>query len=543
MGANVLVVTRAQVTGGELTVEARVYSVDGKQAMLSKRYSGRADNPRSFAHQASDDIVALTQYRGVARSKIAFVSDRDATRSAAGSRSSTSSDYDGFNARRITVNNSLNILPAWSPDGRALAYVSYRQGGPNIFVARIFEGTQRQHHEGRRAGLRARPSPRTASASPTRATRPGTWRSGWPTPTAAARAASPSSPGSDTAPTWSPTGQEIAFTSDRGGTPQLYVMDSEGLNVRRLTTVGNWNDAAAWNPSKEYSEIAYTARLEAGGFDIAVIDLATRQVRQVTAGRGSCEYPSWAPNGRHLVFSCKRGNTWQITISDREGRTVNTLAAGRRQQRPAGLGAVIPAAPFANRGVMKRQTFAVVFVALALLSGCGGKKRPPAVLTDPGSRPHRPSGGDRDAGAGAAGQHRARHPGRGERQPERRGLLRHRRRAARAARSRTSTSTTTRPTLSDQARAVLEKHALWLQNHRAAKVTVEGHCDERGTVDYNLALGDKRARAARDYLVSLGVAADRLRHGLVRQGAPARHRGRRSSRSPGTGAPTSSVSR
>ena len=58
------------------------------------------------------------------------------------------------------------------------------------------------------------------------------------------------------------------------------------------------------------------------------IDLATRQVRQVTAGRGSCEYPSWAPNGRHLVFSCKRGNTWQITVSDREGRTIDTLGAG-----------------------------------------------------------------------------------------------------------------------------------------------------------------------------------------------------------------------
>jgi peptidoglycan-associated lipoprotein len=65
-------------------------------------------------------------------------------------------------------------------------------------------------------------------------------------------------------------------------------------------------------------------------------------------------------------------------------------------------------------------------------------------------------------------------------------------------------------TLSDQARAILEKHALWMQNHRQAKVTVEGHTDERGTVDYNLALGDKRARVAREYLVSLGVAGDRL---------------------------------
>ena len=64
--------------------------------------------------------------------------------------------------------------------------------------------------------------------------------------------------------------------------------------------------------------------------------------------------------------------------------------------------------------------------------------------------------------------------------------------------------------LSDEARATLEKHALWLQNHRDIKVQVEGHCDERGTVEYNLALGDARAQAARDYLLSLGVAPDRL---------------------------------
>lgn len=64
--------------------------------------------------------------------------------------------------------------------------------------------------------------------------------------------------------------------------------------------------------------------------------------------------------------------------------------------------------------------------------------------------------------------------------------------------------------LTDKARADLERHALWLQNHREVKVTVEGHCDERGTVEYNLALGEQRARAAREYLVSLGVAPERL---------------------------------
>jgi peptidoglycan-associated lipoprotein len=65
--------------------------------------------------------------------------------------------------------------------------------------------------------------------------------------------------------------------------------------------------------------------------------------------------------------------------------------------------------------------------------------------------------------------------------------------------------------LTDEARGMLEKHAVWLQSHRDAKVVVEGHCDERGTVEYNLALGDQRARAARDYLANLGVVQDRLK--------------------------------
>jgi peptidoglycan-associated lipoprotein len=65
--------------------------------------------------------------------------------------------------------------------------------------------------------------------------------------------------------------------------------------------------------------------------------------------------------------------------------------------------------------------------------------------------------------------------------------------------------------LTDAARGTLEQHALWLQGRRDVRVTIEGHCDERGTVEYNLALGEQRARAARDYLVSLGVAPERLR--------------------------------
>jgi TolB protein len=329
IGAKILVATRTEVTAGELAVEVKVYFVDSKQTMLAKRYSGRADNPRIFAHQASDDIMTLTQYRGVARTKIAFTSDRDSARGKKVSKELYIADYDGFNPRRVTVNGSLNLLPAWNPDGRNVAYVSYRQGTPQIYVASIFEGRNTPNLTGERGGQAFAPAyshdgKRIAFAS----NRSGNMEIWVANADGSGARNLTKSAATDTAPCWSPTGQEIAFTSNRGGSPQVYVMDSEGLNIRRLSTVGNYNDAPAWNPAKLYTEIAYTSRLEGGTFQIVIVDVAGGQVRQITEGRGSCEYPSWAPSGRHLVFSCQRGGTWQLTVADREGRNTRALQTG-----------------------------------------------------------------------------------------------------------------------------------------------------------------------------------------------------------------------
>ena len=157
----------------------------------------------------------------------------------------------------------------------------------------------------------------------------------------------------------------------------------------------------------------------------------------------------------------------------------------------------------------RRLTGLVLTLAvLAALSACGGKKRPPVLATTPGGAaaaapteeaPVQPleEGPDVRAmeGEGAEGTDIPGGAlGTGEGGP--------------LADIRFDYDSAA---LGDEARATLEKHALWLQGHRDSKVTVEGHCDERGTVDYNLALGEQRARATRDYLVGLGVAAERLR--------------------------------
>jgi peptidoglycan-associated lipoprotein len=153
---------------------------------------------------------------------------------------------------------------------------------------------------------------------------------------------------------------------------------------------------------------------------------------------------------------------------------------------------------------------AVALAVVLALAACGGKKRPPVLATTPGEKapaesserpPTQPveEGPDVRAvgGEGATGSDIQ--GGAGSAVTEQSSPLADIQFELDSA------------TLTDQARATLEKHALWLQGRRDVRVTIEGHCDERGTIEYNLALGEQRARAAREYLASLGVAADRLR--------------------------------
>jgi peptidoglycan-associated lipoprotein len=64
--------------------------------------------------------------------------------------------------------------------------------------------------------------------------------------------------------------------------------------------------------------------------------------------------------------------------------------------------------------------------------------------------------------------------------------------------------------LDEQARSLLRDNAEWLKDNPKVRVEIEGHCDERGTVEYNLALGAKRAKAAKDYLATLGISSERM---------------------------------
>ncbi len=337
LGADGLVIGTVQKQGDSLRVDVRLFGVKQQQAAFGREYVAQASNPRFIAHTASDEIFqSQLALRGVARTKIAFVSDRDGERLVGTVESRVVKevylcDYDGANQRRLTVNRTLNINPTWSPDGRSIAYTSYRRGVPDIFISNIFQGTIENplHSRGEENFLPVWSPDGTKIAFQSN-------RDGHAEIYVMSRDGSgirrlTNNPANDGTPTWSPTGRQIAFTSDRAGAPQIYVVDADGLNLRLLTHE-SYCDRPTWSPAP-YNEIAYASRT-GSGFDVKVLDLASGEIRQLTFGEGSNESPAYAPNGRHLVFSSTRSGRRQLYTIDRTGRDVRQLTKVGNNQTP-----------------------------------------------------------------------------------------------------------------------------------------------------------------------------------------------------------------
>ncbi len=342
LGADGLVIGTVRKTGTVVTVQVRLFNVAGRTAAFSKEYSGTAANPRVFAHTIADEIHKLQRnLTGVARTKLTFSSDRDGERMrgtvySRGVKEIYIADYDGASPRRITVNRSLNINPVWSSDGKAIAYTSYRRNNfPDIFIQRIYEGTPPEspaHGTDRIHNLLPAWSPDGTKLA-FMSFRDGNAEIYVMDTNGGNLRRLTRHPGIDSTPTWSPAGNSIAFTSDRSGSPQIYIVDADGLNQpRRITTQESWADRATWSPAP-FNEIAYAAR-SGPGFDIKIYDVAAGTTKQVTSGEGSNESPAFSPTGRHLAFTSTRAGNEQIFVVARDGNGLRQITREGRNFTP-----------------------------------------------------------------------------------------------------------------------------------------------------------------------------------------------------------------
>lgn len=308
----------------------RLYDAVNKRFILGKRYKASPQLLRKVVHRFADEVVSqLTGKRGIAETQVTFLAQEE------GGKEVYLIDFDGYNLRRLTRDNTVNLSPAWSPDGNWIVYTSYAANNPDLIM--IDTAGEKRQTLNRLPGLNAAPA----------------WS---PDMQKIALVLSRDQNSEiyllkknrklhrltrhfniDTSPTWSPDGKKIAFTSDRSGTgaPQIYIMDAEkGDNgkVTRISFGSSYNDNPSWSPNGD--KIAYTSRV-GKRFQISVYDLNTHKSQVVTINAGSAEQPSWSPDGRFIVYRKRVNGNFNIFIKRLGGDRVRQLTFSGKSHSPS----------------------------------------------------------------------------------------------------------------------------------------------------------------------------------------------------------------
>ncbi len=290
----------------EKEAQGFLYDIKTKQQILTARLSGDA---REMAHQFADQIVkALSGLDGISTSKMAYINGSEVSMM----------DYDGYGARAFTSDGSTALFPALSPDGKRLAYVSFRNIYPNIVIRRIDGGgiLGSTQYKATTTSPTIAPDGRLAFSSSKDGDAMELYVSGGDgsSPKRLTRTRN----SINISPRWNPkTGREIAFISDRGGSPQIYITDADGTSQRPLLPSSRGHmDSPAWSPDGRF--IAFTWDGGGGPFHIYLADVATGQVLKLT-DEGRNEFPTWSPDSRHIAFQSNRSGRWEVWVMHIDG--------------------------------------------------------------------------------------------------------------------------------------------------------------------------------------------------------------------------------
>ncbi len=324
------------ITGGSLSAELRIFDMKQRSMSFGQRISGDPDQIRAMAHRWADEIVyRLTAgaSRGIASTKIAFTSRKG------NAKEIYVMDYDGYNQQAFTRNGSLNLFPNWAPDNSKLAFVSRRTGKPEINIYSYTDGSRLSFPMFNTFASTPAISPDgTEVAFALRSPR-GDADLYISKLDGSGRHDITNNPAIDQAPTWAPSGRQLAFVSDRlqPGTGQIYVCDADGSNVRGIVKEGGDADSPAWSPDGKWLAFHWKPHLGTS-YDLFLAEVSSGKIRQLTSGGGSNENPSWAPDGRHIAFQSNRTGTTQLYIMLLDGTELRMVTKQGNNTSPAWSG-------------------------------------------------------------------------------------------------------------------------------------------------------------------------------------------------------------
>ncbi len=300
---------------GRLTVNFRLWDVFSEQQLLGMQFTSTSENWRRVAHKISDAVYErLTGEKGYFDTRVVFVAE-------SGGRVDRIKrlaimDQDGANPSYLTDGSYIVMTPRFSSTSQEITYMALRPDGSSIYLFNLETGRRealgnfsgmvfapRFSHDGGKVAFSVERGGNTdvhvmdlRSRSTSRLT---------------------SDPSIDTSPSFSPDGAQITFNSDRGGSPQIYVMNADGSGAMRVSRGAGRYMTPVWSPTGEY--IAFTK--QAGGqFHIGVMRPDGSDERLLTTSYLD-EGPTWAPNGRVLMFSRETpggpSRLWSVDVTGR----------------------------------------------------------------------------------------------------------------------------------------------------------------------------------------------------------------------------------
>lgn len=330
INAQALVTGRVTQEGdGRIRAEFRLWDTFGAEQIIGEQFYGTPQNKRRIAHIIADAIYkALTGEDGYFDTRVVFIDESGGSTKRV--KRLAIMDSDGANVRYLSNGKSIALTPRFSPNRQEITYMSYESGQPQVYLLQLETG-QRElvgNFPGMTFAPRFSPDGQKVimsllrddgnsnifamdlrSRSTTRLTNTGAI---------------------DTSPSYSPDGSQVVFTSDRGGQPQIYVMGADGSGQNRISFGGGSYSTPVWSPRGDL--IAFTKQV-GGEFQIGVMKTDGSGERILSSGF-SQEGPTWAPNGRYLMFFAGSNNPKLKTI-DLTGRNEQSIPSPNFASDPA----------------------------------------------------------------------------------------------------------------------------------------------------------------------------------------------------------------
>lgn len=328
LGQDYILIGTIRQAGRYFHIQFQLFDVYKEEQLLGYRLDVESKDLRRTAHQISDIVYQkLTGIQGVFSTRIAYitsVTDKNGKKR----YKLQVADADGYNPITIASSSEPLMSPAWSPDGKKIAYVSFENRQSGIYIQTLATG-KRVKVAGF-PGINGAPS--------------------W-SPDGTKLAMTLSKEGSpdiyvldlntgsflrltdsyaiDTEPSWAPDGSYLVFTSDRGGKPQLYKIPPYGGRATRLTFTGNSNAKGVISPDGKQVGMVHE---ENGDYRIAVMDLKTEELQILTDGSLD-ESPAYAPNGSMIIYASHKGNQGLLLAVSADGRIEQKLVFNRGEVR------------------------------------------------------------------------------------------------------------------------------------------------------------------------------------------------------------------